>query len=160
MLEAHGTVRAVEPGYAWVESERRSACGSCESSSRCGVSTIATLVGNRPLALRLRDPLGVHPGDAVVIGVSETRLLRVAAVAYLLPLFAMVVVALAASAISDSAASAPLGAVAGLAGSLACLRLSRGDQVQRERYQPVILRRAFEIQGSFDCQPTRKGALP
>ena len=108
MLEAHATVQAVEPGYAWVESERQSACGGCASSARCGVSTVAKLVDRR-LRIRLRDPLGVRPGESVVIGVSEERLLGVAAVVYLVPLFAMVACALAASAMARRRLGSPSG---------------------------------------------------
>lgn len=146
MFEAHATVRRVEPGYAWVEAERRSACGSCASSARCGVSSVAELIGSRRLTLRLRDPLGVQPGESVVIGVSEKRLLGVAAVAYLLPLFAMIAVALVASVVSDAEAAPPFGAMIGLVGSFGCFRLMRHRRVQRERSQPVILRRTFRVE--------------
>lgn len=144
MFEAHATVQAVEPGYAWVESERRSACGSCASSARCGVSTVAKLIATRRLTLRLRDPLGVQPGESVVIGVSENQLLGVAAVAYLFPLFAMIAIALVASVVSDAEAAPPLGAMVGLVGTLALLRLLRRGRVQYERHQPVILRRTID----------------
>ena len=157
MLEAHATVEAVEPGYAWVESERQSACGACASSARCGVSSVAKLVDRR-LRIRLRDPFGVRPGESVVIGVSEERLLGVAAVVYLVPLFAMVVCALVASAMVGADAAAPLGAAIGLVGSLGWLRFRRRDDLRRERYQPVILRRDAGLAPGLDCQPIRKGA--
>ena len=157
MLEAHATVQAVEPGYAWVESERQSACGACASSARCGVSTVAKLVDRR-LRIRLRDPFGVRPGESVVIGVSEERLLGVAAVVYLVPLFGMVACALVASAMVEADAAAPLGAVIGLASSLGWLRFRRGSDFRRERYQPVILRRDAGLIPALDCHPRTKGA--
>ena len=145
MLEAHATVQAVEPGYAWVESERRDACGDCASSAHCGVSSLGKFVGRRRVTVRSRDPVGVRPGDAVVIGVSEAQLLGVAAAAYLVPLIAMVTCAVVGSAISDSNAAPPLGAAMGLGTSFAILWFRRVGRPRAERHQPVILRRHVDV---------------
>ena len=150
MLEAVATVQSVEPGYAWVESERRSACGDCASSSHCGVSSLGKIVGRQRVTVRSRDPVGVRPGEAVIIGVSEAQLLGVAAAAYLVPLVAMVSFAVTGSAISDSNAAPPLAAAIGLAMSFAVLWFRRARRRGIERHQPVILRRHID----FDRLPT------
>ena len=71
MIETQARVTAVEPGYAWIESEQRSGCSHCSSSASCGVSTLSKLFRVQRLRLRLPDPLVVQPVDEVVIGLSE-----------------------------------------------------------------------------------------
>lgn len=159
MLEAYATVQAVEPGYAWVESERQSACGGCASSMHCGVSALGKSIGRQRVTVRLRDPLGVRPGDAVIIGVSEARLLGVAAAAYLVPLVAMVVCALVGSAISGADAAPPLGAAIGLTGSFVFLWFRRLGRSRTEGGQPVILRRHTDLDRAI-ANPMTKGDPP
>ena len=48
MIEENGRVVDVEDGYAWIETERRSTCGSCSANKGCGTATLAKVMGQAP----------------------------------------------------------------------------------------------------------------
>lgn len=147
MIEAQGRVVATEPGFAWIEAERRSGCSHCGASAGCGVSVLAPLFGARPLQLRLPDPLGLRPGDAVRIGLPERALLAAAFAAYLLPLLAMLIAALLAAGLGAGQGWRAAAALAGLAAGLWLAR--RRSRRADGRGLPVIL-----------GQPRRRSGLP
>lgn len=142
MIEEVASVVAVDDDGAWVETRRRSACGHCESAAICGTSALAKLFGEGRNRLRIDDPLGLRPGDRVVIGIPDGTLVRASLIAYLLPLIALV-----SAAGIGTALHLPEGAVAllGLAGLGAGLWLGgriTGGVAGRERYRPRLIRRA------------------
>ena len=145
MIEAPAKVVSVEPGYALVAAERRAACGDCGSRQSCGVSTVGQWLGSKVHTVRLPNPLGVEPGDSVVVGLSEDRLLGAAVVAYLVPLVAMIALAIIGSELSDSQAAPVMLGLVGLLGGLWCS--SKRSMTTSASYQPRILRR----QPGVDC---------
>ncbi|WP_295401607.1 SoxR reducing system RseC family protein [uncultured Thiocystis sp.] len=147
MIEEVASVVAVDEGGAWVETRRRSACGHCESAATCGTSALAKLFGEGRNRLRIDDPMGLRPGDRVVIGIPDGTLVRASLIAYLLPL-----IALAAAAGIGTALHLPEGAVAllGLAGLGSGLWLGgriTGGAAGRERYRPRLIRLAGDRGG-------------
>lgn len=118
MIETQARVIDTEPGFAWIESERRSACGHCSASSGCGVSALASLFGTRRQQLRLPDPLGLRPGDEVLVGLPERALLGAALAAYFLPLLTMLFTALLAAGLGAGQGLRALAALAGLVAGL------------------------------------------
>jgi sigma-E factor negative regulatory protein RseC len=142
MIEENGQVVDVQGEFAWVESERRSACGGCASSEGCGTGVIARAFGNRAVTLKVLNPAGARIGDRVVIGISETGLVRGALAVYATPLLTLFAGALCGHWLaggSDLAAIA--GAGVGLAAGLAWLAgFSRRTRVDAA-FQPVVLRR-------------------
>lgn len=141
MIEIQARVVAVESGYAWVESERRSGCSHCASADTCGVSSLSKLFGVRKQRMRLADPLGVGNGEEIVIGLSEQRLVAAAAVAYMLPLLAMIATTLLSACLGQSPATLAVSSLLGLAGGLFLVRRRLGGGQVLAHYQPVILGR-------------------
>lgn len=142
MIEEAGQIVDVQGEFAWVECERRSACGGCASREGCGTGVIARAFGRRTVTLKVLNRIGAGVGERVVIGLAESGLVRGALAVYAVPLLGLFAGALCGqwlSAGSDPAAIA--GAVAGLAGGLYWLaRFSR--RARRDTaYQPVTLRR-------------------
>lgn len=67
-------------GYVTVSVPRKSACGhDCEQCAGCGVSGAA-------VQATAKDPIGVQPGQKVMVESSSKKLLGVAALVYLMPL--------------------------------------------------------------------------
>lgn len=92
-IEANARVVAVKGGQAIVRGERGSGCAGC-SQPGCGADTVAAaLPSTHPLEMTLDDPIGVHPGETVVLGVGSGRVLLLALVAYLFPIAAMAMAA-------------------------------------------------------------------
>lgn len=139
------TVRVVGTAgkYAWVEGERRGACGGCASQSSCGTSAWGKVLGQRPVRLKAINPIGAREGESVVIGVRDEALLRGSFVVYLLPLLVMFAAALLAQGLAPRLGDGFV-ALAGIGGLAAALLVVRGfgrKAENDERYQAVVLRR-------------------
>ena len=77
------TVEKILPGgKAEISVPRKSACGhDCEECAGCGMTGAA-------IHARASDPVGVKPGDKVVVQSETKKLLGVVALVYLLPVVA------------------------------------------------------------------------
>ena len=140
MIEAAATVISTEPGYAWLETRRESACCHCATAQSCGVSALGKVLGSRPGRLRVADTLALRVGERVVIGIPEQRLLAAAFRAYMMPLLWMVGAALAGAQLGFSQWGIGLCSLAALAAALAWpLAHRHGAEADA---QPVLLRRA------------------
>lgn len=146
MIEESGRVVAVEGDFAWVESERTSACGSCAVRKGCGTSAIAKVFGRRRMQLRVLNRINALVGDDVVVGISEAGLLRGSLAVYAAPLAGLFAGALTGhfagrqllASASDLLAIG--GALAGFLAALLWLRHFSRTSAKDVAYQPVVLR--------------------
>jgi sigma-E factor negative regulatory protein RseC len=144
MIEERATVAAVEEGYVWLETQRRSACGGCQASGGCGTAALAKIWPGRRSRVRAISDMGLQPGDEVMVGLAEGALLRGALLVYLLPLALLLAGAVLGQTVFAGAGEEPvvaLGLVGLGLGFLAVRVLSRRLQSD-QRFQPVVLRRA------------------
>lgn len=140
MLEARGYVVAVEPGQAWIESARQSACGSCASKGHCGTGLMGDALsgGGHVSRVMALDSIGVAVGDEVIVGLPEEGMLQASLLLYGLPLLGLVGGMVAAQPLGEGAAIAS--GVAGLLAGLALVRpLTR--RLLGGTPQPVVLSR-------------------
>jgi sigma-E factor negative regulatory protein RseC len=146
MIEESGKVVDVEGGFAWVESERTSVCGGCAARKGCGTSAIARVLGQRRTRLRVVNRINARVGETVVVGISESGLVRGSLAVYAAPLAGLFAGALVGHFAGNYllANGSDLLAVAGaLTGFiLALLWLKRFSQTTEkdDAYQPVVLR--------------------
>ncbi len=91
MIEESGRVIALEqPGMVWVETVRKSSCGSCASEQSCGTGVISkAMAGKRSYVKAITDILDLQTGEDVIIGVPEDFMVRGTMRLYLLPLLLM-----------------------------------------------------------------------
>jgi sigma-E factor negative regulatory protein RseC len=147
MIEEDGQVVTVEEeGWAWVETRRPSACGACAAGQGCGTSLLAGVLGRRKAPVRVINRIGAVAGDRVVIGISESSLVRGSLAIYAVPLLGLFAGALFGQLLSggytEYADLAPLlGGSAGFAAGLVWLRRFSRVTGRDDRYQPVLLRR-------------------
>jgi len=80
-MEEKGKVVKVETGLAQVEMEPASAC------ARCGICLQTS--GEKPI-LYVRDSIGVHPGDEVLVYLESKSALKAAFLIYLFPVVSLV----------------------------------------------------------------------
>ena len=107
----------VRTGRALVETVRSGSCDQCGARHACGA-----VGGGREARVWATDPLGVRPGERVVIGIPEGSVLRASLLVYLVPVAALVLGAVLGNALAPSLGwSTDLGA-AGL--GLACMTLA------------------------------------
>lgn len=139
MIETEASVLSVEPGHAWVAPRPHSPCGQCDPVHGCRSLQLARMFVLREPRFRVLDPLGVAPGDKVMIAVPEKSLLRSAFLLYLLPVLALMLGAGLASPWGEPAA-----VTAGVVALLLCFGLVRlmGRRLAANlRFQPHIARR-------------------
>jgi len=147
LIEETGRIVDVQGVFAWVDSERASTCTSCAVSKGCGTGAIARVLGRRRVRMRVLNRIGARVGDDVVIGISETGLLRGSLAVYAAPLSGLFAGALAGYAMAgrflpewpaDPAAIA--GALAGFIAGLVWLRGFSRRTTEDPAYQPVVVR--------------------
>lgn len=142
MIEETGRVVAVEEGAVWVETIRQSACQSCSAKAGCGHSALSKL-GRQTVHFRATASGHFAVGDDVVIGVPESLVVTSSLLAYLMPLVIALGLALLADHYTGSDGWAALAGLLGLAVGFAALRWYFSHNQLDDRYQPVVLRRAF-----------------
>lgn len=146
MIEQPGRVIATQGRFAWVETQRHSACGECSAQSGCGAALLDKAFGQRSNRIEVYNDIDLDVGEAVIVGVHETALLKGSAAAYLLPILLMLAGAIAGALAVPSASHALVDVVslgAGLAGLGAGLAWVRGFGRTGgvSRYRPQVLRR-------------------
>jgi sigma-E factor negative regulatory protein RseC len=142
MIEQQATVIAVADGSALLEVQRQNSCSACQVGERCGTSVVAKLFGNgNATRLRVADPIGLAPGEQVVVGIHGPLLVRASLVAYLLPLLACIGAAGAAEQLALGDTLGVLGGLAGLLFGLWLAGLITGGTGAKARFRPLLLRR-------------------
>ncbi len=159
MIEETAVVTRCDDGFAFVETERKSACGSCSATGVCGTSALSKVFGNKRSVVKALNPIGAGPGDNVVVGLQESALVNASLMFYLVPIVAMILAAIFAKTASEwmgfSSAElfSVLGGLLGLTGGLYLSRRFSERVSNDERYQAVILRYADKVKVSFTSDP-------
>ena len=148
MLEEIATVVAVRHGQLWVETESRSACSHCASTSSCTTSVISKLFGVKRNRLQLDNSLGARIGDQVVVGIPDDLLVQASFQAYLLPLLVMLSTAAAGDAMGLNEGLLSLLVLGGLATGFYLVRWFTHIKQSRQRFKPQLLR----IVGQAQCR--------
>jgi len=152
MIEETGQVVDVQGDFAWIESERASTCGTCSTRKGCGTAVLAKVLGQRRIHLRVLNRINARIGDAVVIGISESGLVRGSLAVYAAPLSGLFAGAIAGDFLGHHffpGSPDPMAIIGGLAGLVAGLFWLRRFSRKTERnssYQPVILRKQRMVQ--------------
>lgn len=146
MIEEKARVIAIEKGQLVLEAQTRATCSSCAARQGCGTSVLSRWVGRKFTRFQVPNTVDARVGDEVVVGLAEDAMLRGSVLVYLLPLLAMIGLALLADNLisTDAAARDLLVIFAAVAGFVLMLVLSRlllssGDT--RRRLTPVVLRK-------------------
>lgn len=146
MLTESGRVVGLESDGVWVETIRRSTCGTCAAQKGCGHGLLNRIAEGKRGYIRALP--GEHPidyyniDDQVLISIPEEVILRGSLIAYVIPLVAMLAGAL--SAFSWLPGNEDLLAVCGALGGLALgFTVVRWHGTRHRRdpdFQPVLLR--------------------
>ncbi len=140
MLTETGTVMAVEADAVWVETIRKTTCGTCSVQKGCGHGLMNRLLpGRQPLVRAVAGdlrPTDCKVGDEVQISIPESVILRGSLVVYILPLLCMLGgAALGASLLpANSDAGGAVGMLVGIAVGYLLVRL----HAWRHRYDRLL----------------------
>lgn len=148
MIEETGRVVALAEDFAWVETERKTTCGSCSANKGCGTAVLANAMGRRRTQVKVLNSLSARVGDEVVIGLEEHALVQGSLAVYAVPVIFLLGFALLGELIGarlDMTTTEMLNIVFGLGGLTLGFVWVRGyaARISKDpRYQPVILRPA------------------
>lgn len=145
MLTETGRVVAVEHDELWVETIRKSTCGSCAVQKGCGHGLINQISDGSRSYIRVLpgklSPDSCAVNDEVRISIPEEVLLRGSMVVYMMPLAAMLGGAVAAVSLlgGDSDLLAIMGATAGFALGVGAVRWHAWRHRNDASLQPTLL---------------------
>ncbi len=149
MIEETAVVTRCDGEFAEVEAQRKSSCSSCGAKGSCGSGALSEVFGRKSSVMRVRNPIGAHPGDQVVVGLDDAMLTRASLAAYAVPVLALLAGAILGQGVggwlgsgSASEAWAIVGGIGGLAIGFLWLSHYSRRLAADPRYQPVILRQA------------------
>ena len=146
MLTETGRVVGIEPDGIWVETIRRSTCGTCSAQKGCGHGLLNRISeGKRGYVRALPGDQSVEDykvDDQVLISIPEEVILRGSFIAYILPLLSMLAGAMAASHFlaGQQDVLSVAGAIGGLAVGFTLVRWHGIYHRQDPEFQPVLLR--------------------
>lgn len=148
MLLESGRIVAVEADVVWVETLRRSTCGSCAARAGCGQRLLNRQQGGgrglvRALSGDTLKAADCRVHDRVEIALPEEVILRGSTIVYAVPIISMILAVALFSALSPGAgdAASVAVAVAGLAAGLGLVRWHAVSNRDDPRIQPVLQRR-------------------
>jgi sigma-E factor negative regulatory protein RseC len=139
MLEEQGKVVEVRGDDLWVETQARSSCSHCSSSS-CTTSVVSKLFGVKRNRLRIPNNLDARVGDRVVIGIPDQLVVRASVWAYLLPAVLMLHGAALGHALGSGEGLQSLLAMVGLAIGFALVRGMSRRAASERQFRPRLLR--------------------
>lgn len=147
MLIEQGRVVTIETDAVWVETIRRSTCGSCAARSGCGHGVLARATASRGL-VRAQESTALRASslaidDVVDIALPEEAVLRGSLLVYGLPLILGLAVALLGSTLGEIASV--LGFAVGLAVGFATVRRAQHYLGGHERFEPRLAGRAAAL---------------
>lgn len=137
---------SVEGDQLFLEAETRSSCQGCEVKSGCGTSVLSKWVGKKFTRFQAKNTIDARVGDQVVVGLSETALLRGSFSIYLIPLLGMIIVAVLADLLLPPNVGArdlfiTLSAFAGFGVALGLCRVYLANEQYKQELTPVVLRK-------------------
>ena len=154
MIEETARVVACQDRFAWVETNRRSACDSCSMNKGCGSGAISQVFADKRARIKVINKIHADIGDSVLIGINEAALLSGSFLIYMVPILSLLGFALLGELmatqllIDNSELLSILFGIFGLALALWWVRRRTSNLEYANRYQAVILRR---LSSREDC---------
>jgi len=151
LLKENAFVVDVADGVAWVETQRKSTCGSCAARNGCGTSVLQKVMGNKRTRLKVDNPNQYSVGDEVILGLQENALIKGSLLLYALPIVAMFGFSLIANVIFNNLNIAftegysILFSLIGLMFGFWLVMKSSGKLRNNESYQAKILEKVVSI---------------
>jgi sigma-E factor negative regulatory protein RseC len=148
MIEETARIVRVDHEFAFVETQQRAPCGSCQSTGSCSTTVLAGLFKRRPNELKVLNAIDAKPGEQVVIGIQEGALVKISLLVYLIPLVGIlagaIIVQQTVGYLKLSMGELPqvVGGLLGLIGGLMLLQRFALKRDHDPGFQAVILRRA------------------
>jgi len=147
MLEEKAIIVKTEQEYAWVETQRKSSCGTCNVNKGCGTTVLQKVVGNKRTLLKVLNQDQYQVGDTVVLGLQDNALIKGSLLMYGLPLLFMFGFAILGAGVfflyesPYTEGAKIIFSLTGLAAGFLTISRKNSDINRNKDFQAVILRR-------------------
>jgi sigma-E factor negative regulatory protein RseC len=146
MIEETAIIVKCSGEYAWIETQRKSACGQCAANKACGTSVLSKLFGSKTSQMKAINQAQAIEGDTVVVGLKESALVTGSVIVYMLPIISMLFFAIIGKVLAQQwlLPIEPMSiffAVIGLVLAGIWIRIYTARIKSDSNYQPVVLRR-------------------
>lgn len=142
---------AKDPKQVWVRTQRQSACDSCKLKAGCGQSALSKLSGDKSMELEVTNSFNAQPGDVVILSIPEEGILAASAIMYLLPLIAMVALAMLASSLGGNELAVVMGGAIGLVLGFSYARHYSHSHKDDPRFSPTMASLALTASADSGC---------
>ncbi len=154
MIEETARVIQCQDTFAWVETNRKSACDSCAMNKGCGTGAISKVFGEKRARLKVINKINASVGDSVLIGINEAALLTGSFLVYMVPILSLLGFALLGELmasqllVENNEWFTILFGVFGLVLAMWWVRRRTSSLEHANRYQAVIIKR---LSSQEDC---------
>lgn len=143
MISETGRVVGIEDQALWVETIRRSTCGSCAAQKGCGQGLMNKVTDGRRNQLRvLLGPLAADSfqlDEEVEISIPERALIVGSMMVYLVPLFTMIAGMALAAQYRPGDVTAAIGALSGFVVGMVMVRLHAMYIQNKPAFQATVV---------------------
>lgn len=144
MLLETGRVVAIEPDGIWVETIRKTTCGSCAAQKGCGHGLLNSISSGRRSLIRAlpgkRHPSECRVDDEVQISIPDEVILRGSFIVYILPLVFMLLGTIIGSGYASNVdLGGALGALVGFVLGFALVRAHAWRHRDDRTLQPTLV---------------------
>lgn len=146
MLAETGKIVRFDGGAAWVQTMRRSVCGSCQARAGCGQRLLNQLTGaTADIKVRLTPGAvsELKEGDLIEIGIEEGAVVAASMLAYGVPLLFLILAIALADALKASSVAIALFCALGLGAGILLARLFLTSHFRPDFFEPVFVRKIF-----------------
>ena len=95
MAQESGIIESIEDQFAWVKTQRKSACAHCGHRDHCQM-----IEGGDRMRVKARNTAGAKQGDEVELYLSTKTQLKCVFLAYMVPVFGLMIGAFSAKSLS------------------------------------------------------------
>lgn len=153
MITENGIVTTADTHTAWIKTTRSGACESCSSRESCGTADHA-----KEQIVSVKNTLGVHSGDHVVIGIETRPMLYLTFFVYVFPILMMILGAVigdqCAPALNINPSLASMAAGFFLFGlSFLFIRRKHAKLSKKEEFKPFLIRKRSSA-AQAGCTPS------
>lgn len=149
-------VLEVNGDQALIQTQRKSACQSCQLESSCGQGLISKMSSERSMELWLDNVLGAQAGQTVTISIPDEGLLQASVLMFVIPLLLMVLGAGLAMQFAGGDLAAITGGVFGLLMGFFIARRKSASMQDDVRFKPVMESIALLSTDGAACHPQHK----
>lgn len=96
MSTERGIVEKTEEAFAWVRTQRKSACAGCSNKSNC-----SSLSGGSHMLVKVSNPVKAKKGDMVEVFLRTSIQLKCTFIIYMIPVLGLIAGALSAAPLAN-----------------------------------------------------------